>query len=136
MNLAVGTHRDKEGGFALYSALFSRNDGVAHAVAAGVIIKPCLYRRPRRAPYISAVVYIIVSSARVNRNVVIAVAGYAPKPCVAVEGVSPGGVGDKREVVFASQIVYPGVGGLGVGDDVFKIFIVEISEFHINAFLS
>lgn len=136
MDFAVYAERDKEGSFAPDSALFAGYDGIAHAVAAGVIIKIRLYRRPRGAPDIPSVVYIIVSSTHVNRDVVVAVAGYPSEACIPVEGISARSVGDKREVVFASQIVYPGVGGLGVGDDVFKVFIVEISEFHSYMFLS
>ena len=104
-------------------------------MAAGVGVKLGLDRLPGGVPdhgILAGFVAEVESEAfLVQGVVVVAVARDAAQPCVLVEGIASGGVGDQGEEVLASQVVDPGKGGPGGLDHVFSVFVVKVSVFHV-----
>ena len=111
------------------NAVFGSGDaGIAHSMTALVAIEGCLAGLPCRRPYAAAFVDVEVASPVVHRHAVVAVAGDTAELGILVEGVASGGIGDEREEIFIAQVVNPRPGCLGVGNDVFAVFVIEISE--------
>ena len=102
--------------------------GIAHAVATFVAVECGLAGLPGGRPYVAAFIDIEVASTVVHRHAVVAVAGDAAELGVLVERVASGGIGDEREEIFIAQVVNPWPGCLGVGNDVFAVVVIEISE--------
>ncbi len=95
LNFAVIVLRNEESNFSLESVLFTLDDGVAHTVAALILIQLCLYRGPAGVPYSTVIVDIEVTSAHIKRHVVIAVTCDTSETCILVEAVTACCVGDE-----------------------------------------
>ena len=108
------------------------DDGVAHAMAAFVFVELGARRLPRRRPEFAAVVVaqIKIAPAEIERRVVVAIAGQAAQPGVAVKGIAAGGVRDDAEIGFAAEIIDPRQRRVGPGDDVFAVLVVKVSVTH------
>ena len=78
----------------------------------------------------TAVVYVEITSAHINGNVVIAVTCNSSQSCVLVEAVTACCVRDQREKALCAEIVYPRIRGLGRCNDILLVLIVKITEFH------
>ena len=125
--VAFGYEQLLRGGHAVLLAL---DHGVAQAVAAGVAVQRGLGGLPAGVPDGIAVLDVDVVAVHVQRGAVVAVAGQAAHPGVAVEAVAARRVGDKAEEILAAQVVDPGQGRARGGDDVFLAFIIEVTESH------
>ena len=79
---------------------------------------------------VCVVAQIEIASAHIERGVVVAVAGQAAQAGILVEGIAAGRVGDQTEILFAAEVIDPGQGSVGPGDDIFALRIVKITEFH------
>ena len=112
------------------AVLFAGDDGVAHAVAAGVFVQLGLDGLPARVPHGVAVLDVEVAAAVVHGLVVVAVAGHAAQPGVAVEAVAARGVADDAKEILAAQIVDPGVGRSWRVNDIFTGLVVKMAVFH------
>ena len=108
------------------------DDGVAHAVAAFVIVQLGPRGLPGRRPELPRVVVpdVEIAPAEIKRRVVVAVARQPAQARIAVKGIPAGGVGDDAEVGFTTQIVDPRQRGVGPGDDVFATLVVKVSVTH------
>src|SRR5574344_1996440 len=95
-----------------------------------VAVKLRLHRFEARVPDCLAVFDIEVASVRIERNVVVAVAGNAAEAGISIECVSSCGVGNKREEFFVSKVVDPRIRGERVSNDILPIFVVEIAKLH------
>ena len=125
-------HRDEVAGLRLDLAASGGDEGIAHAVAAFVLVKRGARRLPRGRPEFAGVIVadIKIAPAEIKRSVVVAIAGEAAQAGVAVEGIAAGGVGDDAEIRLAAEIIDPRQRGVGLGDDVFPLAVVEMSKFH------
>ena len=112
------------------AVLFAGDDGVAHAMAAGVLVQLGFDRLPAGVPHGAAVLDVEVAAAVVHGLVVIAVAGHAAQPCVAVEAVAARGVADDAKEILAAQIVDPGVRRSWRINDIFTGLVVKMAVFH------
>jgi len=74
-----------------------------------------------------------VTPAVIERNVVISPARDAAQTCIAVEGVTTGGVGYDAEVCLASQIVDPRQWRIWLSDYVFPVLVVKIAVLHTTS---
>ena len=134
--LAVKAYGYEEFNLGADAVLFALYNGIAHTVAAGVIVKLGLYGGPAGIPNGVAVLDIKVASAQINRHVVVAVTGNAAEPCVLIEAVAARSVGNKGEKSLCAEIVDPRVGGFGGGDDILTVGVVKMTEFHRSPVLS
>ena len=109
------------------------DDAVAQAMPADIVlgIVPCRLPGGRPKPAVLVVAQINVASSGVERNVVVAIARQATEPCVFIEGVSSGGVGDNPEILLATQIVDPGKRRIGPGDNILTILVVKVPVDHV-----
>ena len=130
LNFTVEVLGNKEFHLSLYAVLFAGDYGVAHTVAALVAVKLRLDGRPAGVPHRIAVLYIEISSPHINGDVVVTIACDTAQASVLVKAVSSRGVGYKREKSLRSQVIYPGIGGAGRGDDVLSCAVVKVAEFH------
>lgn len=120
-----------EGGEHSAEAVFRPfKDGVAHAMAAAVVVQLRFGGHPSRIPDGIAVLYVIVMSAAVQRNAVVPVSGNAEQAGVPAEAVAAAGVGDQRKEILRSQIINPRKGRPGRGNYIFFFLIIKISIFH------
>ena len=108
------------------------DDGVAHAVAAGVVVELGARGLPGRRPEFAGVVVaqVDVAPAEIERHVVVAVAREAAQAGVAIKGVAAGGVGDDSEIGLAAEVIDPGQRRVGLGDHVLAVVVVKISVLH------
>src|SRR5574344_405332 len=95
-----------------------------------VAVKLRLHRFEARVPDCLAVFDIEVASVRVERNVVVAVAGNAAEAGIGIECVSSCSVGNEREEFFVSKVVDPGIRGERVSNHILPVLVVEIAELH------
>ncbi len=116
------------------NALIGRaDDGVAESVLAGVAVEIAAGRLPRRRPVGAAAVVaqVDVAPARIERDVVVAVARQAAQARVHVEGVAACRIRDDAEIGFAAQVVQPGDGRVRAGDDVLTPGVVKGTVAHV-----
>ena len=130
LNLGMRLQRHEQEDRGNESVLLAGDGRVAHAVAARIGVEGGLRRLPAGIPDRVAVLDVKVLAARVHRHVVVAVARDAAELRVLEEGVAACGVGDEREEVLVAEIVDPRPRGLRVGDHVFAVGVVKVSEFH------
>ena len=114
----------------LQAVLFAGDDGVAHAMAAGVFVQLGFHGFPPGVPHRAVVVDVEIPAAVVNGHVVVAVAGNPAQAGVTVEAVASGGVADDAEEFFAPEVVDPGIGRAGCLDDILPRLVVKVAEFH------
>ncbi len=100
---------------------------VAEAVAALVAVERRLRRLPARVPDRAAVVDVEIAADRVERRVVVAVAGEPAQPRVAPEGVAARGVGAEAEQLLVAEVVQPRERRVRTRDDVLAGLVVEVS---------
>jgi len=98
-------------------------------VAAFIGVELDAHRFPARIPDSLAVLDKKVTAVVVERHVIIAVAGQAPKAGVGVESVAAGGIGNQREKLRVPQIVDPGIRRARRIDYIFPVGIIKVSEF-------
>ena len=130
LDLAVIVLRHKEGDLCGDAVLLAGDDGVAHAVTAGVSVQIGLDRRPARRPYGLAVLDVEVTAAHVNRYVVVAVTGDSAETGILVEVIAAGSVGDQGEKLLCSEVIDPRIRGFRILNDVFFVCVVKIAKFH------
>lgn len=130
LDFAVVVLRYEEGDFCGDVILLTGNDGITHAVAAGICVQVCLYRRPARRPYGFAVLDVEITAAHVYRYVIVAITGDPAQTGILIEVIAAGGVGDQREKLLCAQIVNPGIRSLRILNDVFFVCVIEIAKFH------
>ena len=116
----------------LQAVLDAGDAGVAQAMAALVAVQLGLYGHPAGGPHAACVVDVEILSAGVGGHVVVAIAGQAQHPGVLVEAVAAAGVAHQGEEFLAAQIVDPGGGGVGAGDDVLPRQVVEVAVLHTD----
>ncbi len=134
LHLAPFLQGNEEEHRGLHAVLLARDAGVAHAVAALVAVEGRLAGFPSGIPddsllfTLSSLLYNIeISSAVVHGHAVVAVARDAAELGVLEERVAAGGIGNQGEEVLVAQVVDPGPGRLGIGDDIFAMCVVEMS---------
>ena len=130
LDLAVIVLRHKEGDLCGDTILLAGDDGVAHAVTAGVSVQIGLDRRPARRPYGLAVLDVEVTAAHVNRYVVVTVTGDSAETGILVEVIAAGSVGDQGEKLLCSEVIDPRIRGFRILNDVFFVCVVKIAKFH------
>ena len=130
LNLTVIVLRNKEGNLSLKAVLRALDNCVAHTVTAGIAVKLCFNRAPAGVPYCALIVDIEVSSAHINGDVVVTVSCDSSESCVLKEAVASCGIGDQREELLCSEVVYPRIGSSGVCDDIFLIGVIEKTKLH------
>ena len=126
--LALAVQRHEEQNFCIQAVLLSAYPCIAHTVPAFVEVQRSPYRLPGRRPDAAAFVYIEISSSRIHRHPVVAVAQYASEFRVPAEAVSAGSLGDEGEESVVSEIVYPRPWGRGIGDDILFRYVIEMSK--------
>ena len=112
------------------AVLLAFEDGVAQTMATGVAVQLGLGGLPAGVPHRVAVLDVDVVAVHVQRGAVVAVAGQAAHPGVAVKAVAARRVGDQTEKVLAAKVVDPGQGCLRGSDDIFLAIVIEMTEFH------
>ena len=105
------------------------NSGISEPMVAFVSIKRCLCWLPSRIPDRSVIIDEIVTSVRICRDIIVTVTGQAQKFGIFIEAVSACGIRDEGKEVFISQIVDPRIRRLRIGDYIFFVCIIEVSEF-------
>ena len=130
LNFAVIVLRYKECSLSLKSVLLTCDDSIAHTMTALIKIKLCLYRWPARIPDSFAVFNIEISSAHVDRHVVVTVTSYSSQSCVLIEGIASCCVGDKWEEFLCAKIVYPWIWRSWIADDIFLFHVIKMTKFH------
>ena len=136
-DLQILAERDEVAGAGFDAAVGRADDRVAHPVPAGVVVQRAAGRLPRRRPEIAGrvigrvVAQIDVAPAGVERRVVVAIAGQPAQAGIPVEGVAAGGVRDEPEIGLAAQVVDPRQGGVGAGDDVLAVRVIEETVLHV-----
>jgi hypothetical protein len=115
--------------------LAALDDGVSHAVAAGVRVELCLRRLPAGIPDRIAVLDIEIVTVGILWRIVVAESGEPEKLGVLVEAVTSSRVGYDRKEFFTSKIIDPGKRSSRRGNDVFFIRVVKITVFHGNLLL-
>ena len=93
LNFAIEILRNEELHLGSYAVLGGVDNGVAHAVAALVAVKLGLNGAPAGVPYGVSVLYVEVSAAHINGNVVVAVTRDAAQTSVLIEHISARSVG-------------------------------------------
>jgi hypothetical protein len=131
-NLEVLAQRDKVAGVRLDAGVLRSDDGVAHAVAAGVVLELVACGLPGGRPEFLRLVVaqVDVAPAEIERHVVVAVARDPAQAGVAIERVASRGIGNNAEIRLASQVVDPWQRRVRLGDHILAIPVVEISELH------
>ena len=124
--------RHEVAGVGLDAGIFRADGGVAHAVAAGVVLELVAGGLPGGGPELLGfiVAQVDVASAEVEGRVVVAVAGEPAQAGIAIERVASRGVGDNAEISLATKVVDPGQGGIGLSNHVLALHIVEKSVLH------
>ena len=117
----------------LQAVLFAGDDGIAHAVTAGILVQFGLNRLPSGVPDRAVVVNIEITAAVVHRHVVVPVAGDPAKARIPVEAIASGSVADDTEELLAAEIIDPGIRCARGIDDIFPCLVVEMAEFHGNS---
>ena len=130
MHLGVHAHRHKRELAGGQTVLLTGDDGVAHAVAAGIAVQLSFDGLPAGIPDRVAVLDVEVAAAVVHGHVVVAVAGDAAQSGIAVEAIAAGGIADDAEELFAAEVVNPRVGRPRRVDDVLAGFVVKVTVFH------
>ena len=130
LELAGGAHGHQAGELGLHALLLALEDGVPQAVTAAVAVQGGLGRQEGGAPGGVPVADVEEPPALVVGHVVVAEAGDAAKLGVPIEGVAAAGVGDQGEEPLVAQVVDPGQGRVGPGDDVFPGRVVKIAVSH------
>src|ERR1019366_895695 len=110
------------------------DDGVTHAVTAGVLLQIATSGHPGRGPVVAILVIekIFVAPAVIEGHIVIAGPGDAAQARIAIKGISAGGIGDDAVVCLAAQIVDPWQGWIRPSYNVLPVLIVKITVFHIG----
>ena len=121
-------HHDGEPGF--HALLLSLENGIAEAVAAAIAVQGGPGRQEGGAPDRVPVADIEAAPALVVGRIVVAETGDAPQLGVPIEGVAAAGVGDQGEEALVAQVVDPGQGRIGTGDDIFPGLVVKIAVSH------
>jgi len=101
-------------------------------MAALISIELCLYRRPAGIPYCAIVIDVEITTAHIERYVVIAITCNSSEPCVLIEAVAAGSIGNKGEESLIAEVVDPRIGCLGSIDDVLFTRVIEMTEFHVG----
>ena len=125
--VAPGDEDFLRGSNAVFLAL---KNGVAQAVAAGVVIQRRLGGLPAGVPDSAAIVDIDAVAVHILRGVVVAVAGDAAEPGIPVKAVAARRVGDQAEKVLTAQVVDPGQRGLWGINDILPAFIIKVTKLH------
>jgi len=114
-DLPVGVKGDEVSDRGLDVAVGGTDDGVAQAVASGVVLKVAAGGLPGGRPELAALVVpqIDVTPALVEGDVVVAVPGQPSEARIAIEGVAAARVRDQSDVVAGAQVVDPGQGVSG-----------------------
>ena len=130
VHFAIAAQRHKRSLLDCQPVFLRRNDRIAHAMTALIVIQICLDGHPAGRPDRAVVVQIEIASAGIGGNVIVAVTGQAEHTCVLIEAVTAGSVGEQGEKLLASQIVNPRVGRVRPGDDVLPALVVKKAELH------
>ena len=112
------------------SVLLAVDLRVAHAVTARVGVELRLAGLPTGIPHGLSVLDVEIHAARIHRHAIVTIARDAAELRILEEGVATCRVRDKREEVLVAEIVDPRPRRLRVGDHVFAVRVVKISEFH------
>ena len=99
-------------------------------MAALILFQIRLDGHPAGRPEVAVFVDIIIFSAGVRGNVVVAIASQTEHARILIEGIAAGGIGHQGEKVLFAQIVDPGVRRVGAGDDVFAGSVIKIAVLH------
>ena len=132
MNLRVCSGSNEVGDLGFDAFHFRLDDRVAQPVTAVVGVEITAHGLPRRRPEAACfrVAQIKVAPVRVERDVVVAIAGQASQPGVAVERVPAACVRNQTEELFAAQIIDPRKRRLRAFDYVFALCVVKVTVFH------
>ena len=99
-------------------------------MAALILVKLCLDRRPSRIPYRTVVVNVEITSAHIQRYVIVTVTCDSSESGVHIEAVAACSVRDQGEKALIAKIVDPGEWCFGCRDDVLACGIIKIAVFH------
>ena len=130
LQLAGAAHGHQAGELGRNTLLLPLEDGVSKAVAAAIAVQRGLGRQEGRAPGHVPVADVEAAAPLIVGHVVVAEAGDAPELGVPIEGVAAAGVGDQGEEALVAQVVDPGQGRIGTGDDIFPGLVVKIAVSH------
>ena len=99
-------------------------------MAAFVKVKLRFRGAPARVPDRVPILNIVIMAVGILGDVIITVTGQTQELRVPVEAVAAAGVADQGKEVLAAEIVDPGQGSFGRGDDILPRFVVKMAEFH------
>ena len=91
---------------------------------------------PARVPYGVPVLNVQIFTVDVGRYVIITITGQTQQLCIFIESISAAGVGYQTEKLIAAQVVDPGQGSGGGGNDLLPPGIIEMTEFHMCTLLT
>ena len=131
LNFAVVVLRYEERNGSGKVIFLSGDDGIAHTVTAFIGIQLCFCRRPARRPDGAVVVDIEVTTAHVNRNVVVTVSGDSTQTGILKEVVAAGCVGNQREEFLGTQVIDPRIRGSWILNHVFLVCVIKKTKFHM-----
>src|SRR5215469_7810130 len=102
-DLEILVERHKVAGAGRNAAELRGNRGVAHAVAAGVVLELAASRLPGRGPELprGVVAEIDIPPAEIEGSIVVAVTGDPAQASIAIKGIPSRGIGDDAEIGLA-----------------------------------
>ena len=103
---------------------------VAKTMAAFIGIQRSAGRHTAWVPDGVTVLYVVILSVGIYRNVIVAVAGDAKELGILIEAVAAAGIGNQGEEILRTKVVDPGKRCVRGSNDVFFPFIVKMSEIH------
>ena len=127
VDLAALSRRDEEQHVRAQAVLFPRDAGVSHPVPALVEVQGRAAGFPSGSPDRVAVLDIKIAAAAVHRYAIVAVAQDTPVAGVAAEAVAARRIGNQGKEVVGAQVIDPGPGRCGVGNDILPALVIEMT---------
>ena len=137
VEFTVFAHGDEEGHPGIQAVLSAVKGGVAHAMAALVTVKLGLGGKVPGIPGgLSRFLDVVEAAALVAGNGVVAVAQQTLQLGIPIEAVAAARIGNHAQEILTAQVVDPGQGSGGGGNDVLPPGIIEMTEFHMCTLLT
>ena len=137
VEFTVFAHGDEEGHPSVQTVLSAMKGGVAHAMAALVTVKLGLGGKIPGIPGgLAGFLDVVEAAALVAGNGVVAVAQQTLQLGIPIEAVAAARIGNHAQEILTAQVVDPGQGSGGGGNDVLPTGIIEMTEFHMCTLLT
>ena len=130
MNFRIHTQRNESSLGAAQPIFLALDDGITHAVAAGIFIQLCFGGLPAGVPHEISIFDVEIAAAIIYRHIVVAIAGNSPQTGIPIEAIATGRIAHQAKHIFAAQVVDPRVGCPWRVDDVFSVLIVKVAVLH------